>query len=322
MLTSVKKPIEEELNTFNTYLRQEFTSRLTLLDDILQHLIKQQGKQLRPIFMLLSAKALGTINDKTYKMSLLVEMLHTASLVHDDVVDNSALRRGKPTINALWDNRTAVLAGDYILAQALQLSSEIDIPSTLPSLTQVVCTMGEGEFLQLEKNRQLSTQESDYLKIISQKTAALISLCCKLGAISVSAKEEYQQQITEFGQLIGIAFQICDDILDFSDDHKVGKITGNDIREQKLTLPTIYYLQDCDKDTKEMILSNIRKAANEQASLEKVLNTIRHSQAMDRARNTMKHYVNKALEQLEDLPQSEALQSLRLLAQYCIDRDH
>lgn len=322
MLTRVKKPIEEELNTFNTYLKREFSSRLSLLDNILHHLVEQQGKQLRPTFMLLSAKALGDINEKTYKMSLLMEMIHTASLAHDDVVDNSTLRRGRPTINAVWDNRIAVLTGDYILAQVLQLSTEIEIPSTLSLLARMVRNMGEGEFLQIEKNHLLSTQENDYFKIISQKTASLISLCCKLGAISVDAQEQHQEQLAEFGQLIGIAFQICDDILDFSDKQKTGKAIGNDIREQKLTLPTIYYLQDCDEDAKELLLSDIRKAANEPSSLNRVLHTIRSSPAIDRARDTMRQHLDKALAQLEGLPQSDALQSLKLLAQYCIDRDY
>src|SRR4029078_10188301 len=239
--------IAEELRTFEQKFTQSVKSNTPLLDRIMKYIIKRKGKQLRPMFVFLSAKPQGPINESTYRAAVLVELLHTATLVHDDVVDESLERRGFFSINAIWKNKIAVLVGDYLLSKGLLLSTTNNDFKHLHILSEAVRQMSEGELLQIEKSRNLNLKEDIYFEIIRNKTASLLSSACAVGAWSTSKDEQIANKMKLFGEKVGIAFQIKDDLFDYGKEN-IGKPTGNDIKEKKLTLPLIYTLNKIDAD--------------------------------------------------------------------------
>ena len=257
-LDLIKAPISEALDQFEHKFRLSMKSSVPLLNTITQFIVKRKGKQLRPMFVLLSAKLCGTINEKTYRAASLVEILHTATLVHDDVVDDAEERRGFFSINALWKNKIAVLVGDYLLSKGLLLSTSHEDFMHLHILSDAVREMSEGELLQIEKTRKLDITEAVYESIISKKTAALIAACCEAGARSAGANELQANAFKMFGHFTGMAFQIKDDLFDFGFGGAIGKPTGIDIRERKMTLPLIYALDRAAPSVKKQMISLIQ----------------------------------------------------------------
>jgi len=295
-------------------------SDVALLDKITHYIIKRKGKQLRPIFVFLCAKICGETNESTYRAAALIELLHTATLVHDDVVDDSQERRGYFSLNALWKNKIAVLVGDFLLSKGLMFSMENKDYQLLEIVTKAVKEMSEGELLQIEKARKLDIEESIYFEIIRQKTASLIAACCACGAASTGASEEQIKKMHALGELIGIAFQIRDDLFDYELDGDIGKPTGIDIKEKKLTLPLIHVLNTAnDTDRKKII--NIVKNHNE--NLEKVKELIdyvvKHG-GIEYATARMHKYKEEALTLLKTLPDNESRMSLEELILYTIER--
>jgi octaprenyl-diphosphate synthase len=266
----IKAPIEQELNLFESKFREAMKSNVALLDTIMTYIVKRKGKQVRPMFVFYAAKLIGDINESTYRAASMVELLHTATLVHDDVVDDSDERRGFFSINALWKNKIAVLVGDYLLSKGLLLSVKNKDFHLLEIISVAVEAMSEGELLQIEKSRNLNLSEEVYYDIIRKKTASLIASCCAIGAASAGATTEQIELMRLFGEKIGIAFQIKDDLLDYNDDD-IGKPHGIDIKEKKLTLPIIYTLNNADKATKKSIINTIKNHHNNKQKVDEVI---------------------------------------------------
>lgn len=318
-LKTIKAPINEELKTFDKRFKQSLKSSVPLLDRITSYMVKQKGKQMRPMFVLLSAKLFGDINEKVYRSASLVELLHTATLVHDDVVDDANKRRGLFSINALWKNKIAVLVGDFILSKGMLLALENDDFKQLKIVSKAVKEMSEGELLQIEKARNLNLDEDVYFTIIRQKTASLIASCCANGAAANTDDQTMIDQMWEFGEKVGIAFQIKDDLLDFGDD-EIGKPTGIDIKEKKMTLPIIYAINHADKSTKRKLINGVKKHHNNKEKVREIIDVVRASGGIQYAQEKMQEYKNDALAILEKMPESEAKASLKELIYYSIDR--
>jgi len=322
-MTSTKKiiaPINSEIKEFEVRFHSSMKSKISMLDKITHYIIKRKGKQLRPIFIFLTAKMLGNINDKTYDSAILVELLHTASLIHDDIVDDANERRGFFSTNALWKNKIAVLVGDYMLSKVLLLSLEKDNQELLKVIAKTVKEMSEGELLQIEKARKLDINEEIYFDIIRQKTGSLISTCCELGALSVKRIDEHIN-MSKFGELIGIAFQLKDDIFDYGEPDEIGKPTGLDIREKKMTLPIIYVLNHAPKKIKRELI-NIIKNHNENPNKVKIaINLVIQYGGIEYTYNKMIEYKEKALNLIKDLPNSEAKESIIELVEYTTTRN-
>jgi octaprenyl-diphosphate synthase len=291
-----------------------------LLDKITNYIVKRKGKQIRPMFVFLSAKCLGEINDSTYRAAALIELLHTATLVHDDVVDDSNERRGFFSVNALWKNKIAVLIGDFLLSKGLLLSLENNDFALLKEVSNAVREMSEGELLQIEKARRLDITEEVYFDIITKKTAALVASCCSCGAISVNADEATVNKFREFGTMVGIAFQIKDDLFDFGTDELIGKPTGIDIKEKKMTLPLIYALSQSTWAEKKKIIDLIRNHNNESEQVKKVINFVIAKGGLEYANKIMHEYKEKALAILRDVPHTASKDSLESLINYSIER--
>jgi len=317
---AIQKPIAKELEIFEDTFSKLLKSRVPLLDKITHYIVKRKGKQVRPMFVFLAAKMLGEINESTYRAAALIELIHTATLVHDDVVDEAYERRGFFSINALWKNKIAVLVGDFLLSRSLMLSIDNGDFDQLRVISQVVKEMSEGELLQLEKTRKLNLDEDIYFEIIRQKTATLIAACCKVGAISTSAKETDWNTFWEIGENIGIAFQIKDDLFDFGSAEDIGKPTGIDIKEKKVTLPLLYALNNTDKSTKKDIISLIKNHKNQSKKLQKIIAFVHQSGGIQYAEQKMHAFKDKALEQLALYPDSEAKESIIALINYSVNR--
>ena len=255
VLNEIRKPVEKEMDEFESFFNRTMQSNIPLLKIILNYILRRKGKQMRPLLVFLTAGLNGTIAESTYVAATLIELLHTASLVHDDVVDDAKERRGALSINALWNSKIAVLVGDYMLSQGLLISLEKSRYEMLEIVSEAVKSMAEGELLQLQKARKLNIKEPDYYKIIISKTAALIAACTASGARSVTEDQDVIQQMKEFGENIGIAFQIRDDLLDYETNGLTGKIVGNDIKERKLTLPLIHSLEIASTVQRNRIMS-------------------------------------------------------------------
>jgi octaprenyl-diphosphate synthase len=307
------------LNQFETHFREAMKSHVPLLDRIMYYIVRRKGKQVRPMFVFLSAKLCGEINEATYVGASLVELLHTASLVHDDVVDDSNERRGFFSINALWKNKVAVLVGDYLLAQGLLLALKNKEFRQLEILSEAVKSMSEGELLQLEKARRLDIKESIYYDVIRQKTASLIAASCSTGAASVTKDEDVIERVRLFGENIGIAFQIKDDLFDFGTDD-VGKPLGIDIQEKKLTLPLIYALDNASNSDKRHIIRLIKKYNDRPEKVQEVIAFVQQSGGLEYAEQAMQRYSEKAFETLYTFPESASRQSLEELVVYVTQR--
>jgi octaprenyl-diphosphate synthase len=314
-----KKVIGKELELFEAHFKEAVKSRVSLLDRIMQYIVKRKGKQMRPMFVLLSAKLHGEINDASYRAASLVELLHTATLVHDDVVDDATERRGFLSINALWKNKIAVLVGDYLLSKGLLLSLENQDFNTLTILSNAVKKMSEGELLQIEKTRNLNFDESVYYDIINGKTASLLASSCAAGAASVTSNEEIIQKMKTFGEQVGMAFQIKDDLFDYG-DAKVGKPTGNDIKEKKLTLPLIHILQKVPKDLKRAIIYIVKNNNNDKQKVKFVIDAVKSNGGIEYAEAKMIEYRDNALAILNSFPATPAREAMEELVRYTTDR--
>jgi octaprenyl-diphosphate synthase len=316
-----KKVISKELALFEVHFREAMKSRVALLDRIMQYIVRRKGKQLRPMFVLLSAKLGGEINDSSYRAASLVELLHTATLVHDDVVDEAGERRGFFSINALWKNKIAVLVGDYLLSKGLLLSLDNKDHRVLQLLSTAVRLMSEGELLQLEKSRKLNLDESIYYEIIGGKTASLLASSCAAGASTTFENDEAIEKMRLFGEKVGMAFQIKDDLFDYSSE-AIGKPTGNDIKEKKLTLPLIYTLNNCDASLRKKIIYIIKNQNTQKDKVDFVLDAVEKFGGITYATGKMFAFRDEALEILHSFPASDVREALEELVRYTTDRKY
>jgi len=316
-----KNLIAAELATFEQKFTQSVKSQTPLLDRIMKYIIKRKGKQLRPMFVFLSARLHGSVNESTYRAAALVELLHTATLVHDDVVDESLERRGFFSVNALWKNKIAVLVGDYLLSKGLLLSTDAGDFKHLHILSEAVKQMSEGELLQIEKARKLNLKEDIYFEIIRSKTASLLSSACAVGAWSTSQDENLTQRMKLFGEKTGIAFQIKDDLFDYGNDN-VGKPTGNDLKEKKLTLPIIYTLNHIEASEKRKIIYIIKNENKNAEKVKYVIQKVTETGGIEYAIKKMNEYRDEALAILFEYPKSEIRDGLEELVRYTTDRKY
>lgn len=317
----VKEIIGKELDTFEKKFADAVRSQTPMLDRIMKYIIKRKGKQMRPMFVFLSAKLNGEINESTYRAAALVELLHTATLVHDDVVDESLERRGFFSINAIWKNKIAVLVGDYLLSKGLLLSTSHEDFMHLHIVSDAVKQMSEGELLQMEKSRKLNLDEDIYFEIIKNKTASLLASACAVGTYSTSKDEKLTEKMKMFGQKVGIAFQIKDDLFDYGNED-VGKPTGNDIREKKLTLPLIYTLNHVDKNLKKRIIYILKNESKNKQSVKFVIDTVIGCGGIRYAESKMNNYRDEALEILYQFPESPVRKGLEELVRFTTDRKY
>jgi octaprenyl-diphosphate synthase len=312
-------PIETEMKDFEKRFHKSMESHVPLLDRITHYIVRRKGKQMRPMFLFLTAKMLGKINDRTYESATLVELLHTATLVHDDVVDDANERRGFFSVNALWKNKIAVLVGDYMLSRILINSIESKNIRALEIVARSVREMSEGELLQIEKARKLNITEEVYFDVIRQKTASLISSVCEAAAASVD-REDVAPTMRKFGELVGMAFQIKDDIFDFGEPGNIGKPTGNDIRERKMTLPIIYAINHSDRKVSRELMSIVKRKNEDRASIKRAIELVIASGGIEYAHARMLEFKNEALDLLKDIPDSESKRSLVGLVEYTVSR--
>lgn len=320
-LNTIKSPVATEMDAFERKFRASMKTKVLLLDKIMNYIVKRKGKQMRPMFVFLSAGATGHISEATYRGASLIELLHTATLVHDDVVDDANYRRGFFSVNALWKNKIAVLVGDFLLSRGLILSVENKDFNLLSIVTDAVREMSEGELLQMEKSRQLNITEEVYFQIIRQKTASLISSCCAVGASSSGASEEVVTKMRLFGEKIGMAFQIKDDLFDYGDD-EIGKPVGIDIKEKKMTLPLIYALSKASWLERRRIVGIVRNDSSKPKKVKEVIEFVKKSGGIEYAQTAMNRFHQEALKLVEDVPDSTYKRSLIQLVQYTIERNN
>jgi len=317
----IKLPIKNEMELFEEKFKDSMLSKVPLLNRITYYIVRRKGKQMRPMFVFLVAKMVsnGGFDERTYRGASVVELIHTATLVHDDVVDDSNRRRGFFSVNALWKNKIAVLVGDFLLSKGLLLSIDNEDFDLLKLISIAVREMSEGELLQIEKARKLDITEDVYFDIIRQKTATLIAACCGIGAASVGANNDTVQQMRKFGEYIGIAFQIKDDLFDYTDD-KIGKPTGIDIKEQKMTLPLIYTLNTCSKKDKAWLINSIKKHNKDKKRVKEVIAFVKENGGIEYTTIKMNDYKNKALAILQNYPESAYKSSLLTMIDYVVKR--
>jgi octaprenyl-diphosphate synthase len=320
-IDDIKAPINREMETFELRFRDSMKSSVPLLDKITYYIVKRKGKQIRPMFVFLSAGICGGITESTYRAASLIELLHTATLVHDDVVDDSNERRGFFSINALWKNKIAVLVGDYLLSRGLLLSVDHGEFDVLRIVSHSVREMSEGELLQIEKARRLDIQEDVYFEIIRKKTATLIASCCASGAASAGCTPEQVETMRQIGENIGIAFQIKDDLFDYESGGAIGKPTGIDIKERKMTLPLIYTLANADAKNRSKIINIVKNHNTETAKVEEVISMVKAGNGMKYAEEKMREFRDKALEMLKQFPENEYSRSFVELIRYTVDRN-
>tara|TARA_B110000238_G_scaffold38803_1_gene40995 strand:- start:88 stop:1062 length:975 start_codon:yes stop_codon:yes gene_type:complete len=318
-LVYIKSPIENELKIFEDKFKDSVKSKVPLLDTIMNYIVKRKGKQMRPLLVLHCAKLFGEVNESTYRGAALVELLHTATLVHDDVVDESNMRRGFFSINALWKNKVAVLVGDYLLSKGLLLSLKNKDFKALEILSSAVEQMSEGELLQMEKARKLDITEEVYFDIITKKTASLLASCCGIGANSTGVSEEVLEEVIAMGEAVGIAFQIKDDLFDYG-DNKIGKPTGIDIIEKKMTLPLIYALNVADKGERRKIIKVIKNSKKSKADIQEVIQFVKIKGGIEYAQTRMLEYKKKAEDLLNSIPTESSTEYLKALIDYVIER--
>jgi octaprenyl-diphosphate synthase len=318
-LNDIQKPISNELEIFEEKFKASMKSSVPLLDRITHYIVKRKGKQMRPMFVFFTAGMCGGISESSYRGAALVELLHTATLVHDDVVDNANLRRGFFSVNALWKNKVAVLVGDFLLAKGMSLSVENNDFDLLKIVSEAVQQIIEGELLQIEKARRLDINEAVYFEVIRQKTASLIASCCACGAASMKADTETIQKMHLFGEKVGIAFQIKDDLFDFGTDD-VGKPLGNDIKEKKMTLPLIYALNNASRKDRQHIIRLVKYHHEEKDKVEEVVNFVRASGGMEYAHAKMMEYQQQAFDILFTFPDSPYRQGLEQLVRFTTER--
>jgi octaprenyl-diphosphate synthase len=320
-LQAIASPIQHHLPLFDRVFREAIRSRIGLVDLITRYLARQKGKKVRPILVLLSAELCGGVNEKSHRGAALVEILHTATLVHDDVVDNADTRRGLASINAVWKNKIAVLMGDYLLSRGLLIALEHDDFAFLKINSVAVRRMIEGEIHQIQRSRKLDMDEEKYLRIIGDKTASLLSTCCEIGATSATADPAMQARLRQYGELVGLAFQIRDDILDYTGRTSItGKPTGLDLSEKKLTLPLVYALAQAQPSERKAVLSMI-KAGGKKIDVRHIVRFAEQHGGIAYATERARHYAGEAKAQLAVFPESPSRASLLAFADFVVDRE-
>ena len=321
IVEQIKQPIAYEMELFEQKFLLSMSSKVALLNRITHYIVNRKGKQMRPMFVFLVAKMINNseVSERTYRGASVIELIHTATLVHDDVVDDSNRRRGFFSINALWKNKIAVLIGDYLLSKGLLLSIDNNDFDLLKIISVAVREMSEGELLQIEKARQLDITEDVYYEIIRQKTATLIAACCSLGAASVKPNSPDIETMRKFGELIGMAFQIKDDLFDYGEE-AIGKPTGIDIKEQKMTLPLIYVLNSCSQKDKKWLINSVKNHNKDKKRVKEVISFVKNNGGLEYAITKMKAFQNEALQLLKPYPDNEFKASLELMVNYVIDR--
>ncbi|RLD24021.1 MAG: polyprenyl synthetase family protein [Bacteroidetes bacterium] len=318
-LAEIKAPIAKEIDEFEKKFRASMKSNVLLLDKIMSYIVKRKGKQMRPMFVFLTAGTVGEITESTYRGASLIELLHTATLVHDDVVDDSNYRRGFFSINALWKNKIAVLVGDYLLSRGLLLSVEHKEFDMLEIVSTAMKEMSEGELMQMEKARRLDITEEVYFDIIRQKTASLIASCCAAGASSTNADTTTIERMRLFGEKVGMAFQIKDDLFDFG-TKEIGKPVGIDIKEKKMTLPLIYALQNATWNEKRKIINIVKNKSHISAKVNEVIAFVKQSGGLEYAIQVMNKFADEAFAILQEFPDSEYKSSLSSMVSFTISR--
>ena len=320
-LDDIKSAVSNELSRFDVFYQDALHSDNFLLDKIGRYTLKHKGKQLRPLFVFLSAKCFGEVNESTFRAATFIELLHSATLIHDDVVDDAAERRGFASINAMYKNKIAVLAGDYLLSKGMMIALENRDYQMLDMISETVRNMSEGEIFQLEKAKNFNISEDDYYKIIEKKTAALIASCCAIGAVSTGATPEQVEAIRKFGIFAGIAFQIRDDIFDYQPNNHSGKGYGNDIREHKMTLPLIHLLQNSSAIERTLIISKIRLNGKRKKTIDSIIRKANERNSLEYCEEKMNFFTQQSENQLDNINDCEAKEALKELLYYCIKRD-
>jgi len=317
----IKAPIAEEMKHFETKFYESMKSNVPLLDRITHYIVRRKGKQMRPMFVFLTAKLCGEFQERSYRAASLIELIHTATLVHDDVVDDSDMRRGFFSLNALWKNKIAVLVGDFLLSKTLILSTENEDFDLLKVVSVAIREMSEGELLQIEKARRLDITEEVYYEIIRQKTATLIAACCEAGARSVNADEEICKKMNLFGERVGMAFQIKDDLFDYTNSNAIGKPVGIDIKEQKMTLPLIHVLNKVSEKEKNWLINSVKRHNRDKKRVREVIEFVKANGGLEYSQKKMTEYSSKALEILNEFPDSEYKNSLITIVNYVMERE-
>jgi len=320
-LDEIKAPIALVMEDFERKFKGSMKSSVPLLDRITHYIVKRKGKQMRPMFVFLAAGMCGGIKEATHRAAALIELLHTATLVHDDVVDDSNERRGFFSINALWKNKIAVLVGDYLLSKGLLLSVENNDHDLLKIVSEAVKVMSEGELMQIEKARKLNISEDIYFEIIRQKTASLIASCCACGAASAGADELTVKKMHQFGECIGIAFQVKDDLFDYGPDGIIGKPTGIDIKESKMTLPLIYCLNHADRNLKRRIINTVKNHNTDDTRVKEVIAYVKQSGGIEYAISKMKEYESRAFSLLDGFEEGIYKEKLKQLVRFTTERE-
>jgi len=320
-LDDIKTAVSDELKHFEDFYQDALHSDNFLLDKIGRYTLKHKGKQLRPLFVFLSAKCFGEVNESTYRAATFIELLHSATLIHDDVVDDASERRGFASINALYKNKIAVLAGDYLLSKGMMIALENRDYQMLDMISETVKNMSEGEIFQLEKAKRFDISEEDYYHIIEKKTASMIGSCCAIGAVSTGADDEHVEAMRKFGIFAGTAFQIRDDIFDYQPDNKSGKGYGNDIREHKMTLPLIHLLKESSAIDRTLIISKIRLGGKRKSTIDEIIQRANEKNSLQYCEDRMNYFIQQADNQLNAIADGEAKQALRELMNYCIKRE-
>lgn len=318
-LKDIQAPVASEMVAFEKKFRESMKTNVVLLDKIMSYIVKRKGKQMRPLFVFLSAGVSGNITDTTYNGAAMIELLHTATLVHDDVVDDSHYRRGFFSINALWKNKIAVLVGDFLFSKGFLVSLENDDFDLLKIISQTIKEMSEGELLQMEKARKLDITEEVYYDVIRQKTASLIAACCAIGASSAKSDEAVIARMREFGLNVGMAFQIKDDLFDYG-TFEIGKPTGIDIKEKKMTLPLIHALKQVGKSERKKVIGKMKKSAKQPKFVTEVIDFVKANGGLEYAIEAMDRYHKKAQEILSTFPDTQYRHSLEKLVQFTIER--
>ena len=319
-LSQISRPIKQELENFDDLFKSSMKSKVGIVDLVTRYILRQKGKKIRPLLVLLSSKIAGGVNDRSYRGAVLVELLHTATLIHDDVVDNADKRRGVWSINALFKNKVSVLMGDYLLSKGLMIAVDGKDFDFLGVITDAVRRMSEGELLQIQKTRKLDIDEETYFKVISDKTASLLETCCVIGAMSASDNSEYHEAMRKFGHSIGISFQIRDDILDYEGTSSlIGKPVGGDIKEKKITLPLIYSLRQVS-NSKASEIKKLLKNGKDKDKVKKVIQFVKENNGIDYALQIAQKYSLEAKESLRVFPDSAAKIALESLVDFITER--
>jgi octaprenyl-diphosphate synthase len=317
---AIFKPFQEDREAFQEYFKKSLTSNLRIVDEVAKYLVRHKGKQLRPMLVLVSARTIAEPAKTSYLAAVVVELLHTATLVHDDVVDEAELRRGFPTINKIWKNKISILMGDYLLAKSLIIATETGSLELMNIIATVAKQMSKGELMQIQKARKLNITEEEYFQLIGDKTASLISACCEIGALTAGASPEKQKVLKKFGQYLGIAFQIKDDLLDYQSKVDIlGKPVGHDLKEKKITLPLLYAFQNSRESNRRKIIRMLKNGVKRK-EISEIIAFINEHNGMLQTEQKAVYYKDLALKELQNLPDSQARQTLASLAEFVVNR--